>query len=174
VLRLQHKPFHGLRAWAIGRRMSHVGQRGDTIVEVLIAITIVSLILGGAYVTTNHSLRDTRDGQERSTAVKIVETQIEQLHNLAITNPSAIFGATVPSSFCITNAGAVVASTIAACAVDSTGAPTTAEPVYHLAITQSSNTINSVKYTTFDIAANWTSVIGNGQDQMQMTYRLNQ
>lgn len=54
-------------------------QRGDTIVEVLIAIAIISLTLAGAYTSTNRSANMSRTAQERGEALKWAETQIEQI-----------------------------------------------------------------------------------------------
>lgn len=52
---------------------------GDTIVEVLIAIAIVSLTLAGGYASANHSANATRTSQERGEALKWAETQVEQI-----------------------------------------------------------------------------------------------
>ena len=57
-------------------------ERGDTIVEVLIAISVMSLLIGGAFVLTNRSLQGTRAAQERLNALKLVESQLEQLKKL--------------------------------------------------------------------------------------------
>ncbi len=54
-------------------------ERGDTIVEVLIAIAIVSLTLTGAYTSVNRSSNATRTAQERGEALKWAETQVEQI-----------------------------------------------------------------------------------------------
>lgn len=54
-------------------------QRGDTIVEVLIAIAIVSLVLTSAYALTNKNVRATQEVQEQSYAQKLVEQQVELL-----------------------------------------------------------------------------------------------
>ena len=53
--------------------------RGDTIVEVLIAIAIVSLTLTGAYASVNRSSNATRTAQERGEALKWAESQVEQI-----------------------------------------------------------------------------------------------
>lgn len=53
--------------------------KGDTIVEVLIAIVILSLILTGAYVTSNDSLLNIRDAEERIQALGIAQSQAETL-----------------------------------------------------------------------------------------------
>jgi type II secretory pathway pseudopilin PulG len=61
--------------------------RGDTIVEVLVAILIVSLVLAGAYVTAAHALTATRQAQERSEALKLIEGQAEALRTVSAVNP---------------------------------------------------------------------------------------
>lgn len=151
-------------------------QRGDTIVEVLISITILSLILGGAYVTTNHSLLDTRDAQEHSNGTKLIETQIEQLRSAASTNPTAFFAATLPA-FCMVSGSTTPASIPnGSCVVDTTGAPASSgtQPQYSLQITRTSTTAGGLSYYTFTASATWSSVIGGQQDSVQMSYRLNQ
>src|SRR5687768_7126431 len=132
------------------RRLLQLSERGDTLVEVLIAIAVASLILGGAFVTTNKSLQATRDAQERGNAFKLVESQVERIKNLAASNPDVLFGASAPASYCISSAGAVVASTNVACTVDSAGNATTAEPKFALTVTRSSN--------TFTVRSVWTKV----------------
>jgi prepilin-type N-terminal cleavage/methylation domain-containing protein len=145
------------------RRLS---QRGDTLVEVLIAIAIVSLILGGAFVTTNRNLQATREAQERGNAQKLVESQIEQIKNIVSSNPTSIFGAGAPASFCINAAGAVVASSNAACAVNSSGVATTAEPVFRLVATRAGN--------TFTVTNTWSKLTSGGgtTNTAQMKYRV--
>lgn len=61
--------------------MKKLLSRGDTIIEVLLALTIVSTMLGGAYVLANRSLNGSRTSQERGEATKIAETQLERLKN---------------------------------------------------------------------------------------------
>ncbi|HSX05757.1 MAG TPA: type II secretion system protein [Candidatus Saccharimonadales bacterium] len=54
-------------------------QQGDTLVEVLIAIAIVSLILTAAYVITNKNTLSIQGNQERIQAQHLAATQIESL-----------------------------------------------------------------------------------------------
>lgn len=54
-------------------------KRGDTIVEVLIAIGIVSLVLTSAYALTNRNVQTSQKVQEQGQAQKLVEQQIELL-----------------------------------------------------------------------------------------------
>ena len=52
-------------------------QRGDTIVEVLIATSVVSLVLTGAMAISNSSLKQIRGAQERSEAQAYAQSAVE-------------------------------------------------------------------------------------------------
>jgi Tfp pilus assembly protein PilV len=89
-------------------------QAGDTIVEVLIAIVLVAVILGGAYATANQSLLNTRAAQERGEALDIAQGQVESLRGFALAgtaNAGAYTVFTEPDLFCITGATFVAAIT---------------------------------------------------------------
>lgn len=88
-------------------------QRGDTIIEVLIAIGVISLVLTAAYATTNRNSMATLDTQEQSAAVKLTEKQVE----LARTR-----SATLGSGACFATDGTSKPASDAACAVVSGGA----------------------------------------------------
>jgi prepilin-type N-terminal cleavage/methylation domain-containing protein len=139
-------------------------ERGDTIVEVLIAIAVISLILGGAYVTTNGSLRATRSAQERGNALKLVESQVEQLKGLIASNPDAVFGGGTPSPFCIYN-NAIVAPATGNCNVNTAGEPTGAR-IFNIEITRAGN--------VFTIENNWADVGGRQNAETKITYRAYQ
>lgn len=140
-------------------------QRGDTMVEVLIAIAVVSLILGGAYVTTNKSLQATRAAQERSVALKLAESQIERLKGLVESQPDLIFGPAAPNPFCISmGTGEPVIDTHDDCAVNNTGAATDTEPIYHLTIAKTGN--------LFVLTETWTNVSGKVEDSLNLRYRV--
>jgi len=142
-------------------------EQGDTIVEVLIAISVVSLILGGAYVTTNRSLIATRAAEERGNALKLAESQVEQLKGLAKSNPSSIFDSGTPMPFCINSStGLPIASTNAACKVSAAGSPTTTQPVYSLSISRASDG------NTFTVTNDWTDVSGRISDSLRLIYRV--
>lgn len=59
--------------------MRNVNQVGDTIVEVLIAIVIITSVLVAAYQTTSRNTNLTQDTQEHSQALKLAESQLEYL-----------------------------------------------------------------------------------------------
>lgn len=70
-------------------------QDGDTIVEVLIAIAIVSLVLTAAYVITNKNTIAIQANQERIQAQHLVEAQIESLRaNNGLTTSGDCFSTT--------------------------------------------------------------------------------
>ena len=53
--------------------------KGDTIIEVLLSIAILSVILVGAYVSVNNSTLTLRDSQEHAEALNIAQSQTESL-----------------------------------------------------------------------------------------------
>lgn len=146
-----------------------LNQAGDTIVEVLIAIAVVSMVLGGAYVTTNKSLQGTRAAEERGNAIKLSESQLEQLKAMLAnkTDAAAIEGKS--ADFCITqNAGtyALPNAGTTACRLSVAGiTKPTGEPAFNVAIHKES--ANVYKVTT-----RWNSILNRGQDNVQLTYRV--
>lgn len=73
---------------------SKLESKGDTIVEVLIAIAVISSVLGIAYSIMNKNIQIMQDNQERTTASKLAQTQIEKLR----VNSDSL--ASAPSDFC--------------------------------------------------------------------------
>ncbi|MEI6755862.1 MAG: type II secretion system protein [bacterium] len=65
-------------------------QAGDTIVEVLIALTILGLALSIAYATASRSLTAIRLANETSNATAIAKSQVEQIRSAA-SLPSSTF-----------------------------------------------------------------------------------
>jgi prepilin-type N-terminal cleavage/methylation domain-containing protein len=147
--------------------MKKLQQSGDTIVEVLIAITIVSLILGGAYVTSHNSLNATQDAQEHANALQLAQGQVELLRTQA-TSGNPIFTTATP--FCVTNAG-VLKSATSACTVNSAGTTSsiTAQNIYVVQVVN--RTGNGTGPYTFTTQATWPG-LQNKTDQVQLMYRL--
>lgn len=91
-------------------RFHRLRQDGDTIVEVLIAIVVVSAVLTGAFSIANLSLKSIRMAQERGEAQKIAQQSVELLNsfrppNSGVTAQNAPFciesgpGGSVPTAF---------------------------------------------------------------------------
>lgn len=141
-------------------RLTGHRQRGDTIIEVLIAISIISFLIVGAYSITRQSLANERQSQELGEALQLTQSQIESLKDYLNTNAS-------PSqTFCLYNNVVVVLpsggiSPGSNCAVNTSGIPTTIEPVYNLAITPSAQANNIIDFT---VQARWNSINQKGTD----------
>jgi prepilin-type N-terminal cleavage/methylation domain-containing protein len=146
-------------------------QRGDTIVEVLIAMAVMSLVLGGAYVTTNRSLLAARDAQEHSQALKLAQTQVEEIKAIAASNPDSLF-VSPPAVFCIDSTPKVidVAVSPGACAVNSKGSPATAEPIYHTTVKSGAPSDPNF----FTVQMQWLSVRGTATNKLDLVYRVYQ
>lgn len=79
------------------RRRVGEDTRGDTIVEVLIAVAVVSLVIVSAYAIVNRSLMGIQAAQEQSYAQKLVEQQVEMLR-AADVSPSPLGGCYNPGT----------------------------------------------------------------------------
>jgi type II secretory pathway pseudopilin PulG len=75
-------------------------QGGDTIVEVLIAIAVVSAVLGSAYAITNRNVQNSRQTQEHGQALKAAESQLELLKSFIADGKAAALPA-AGSNFCM-------------------------------------------------------------------------
>jgi prepilin-type N-terminal cleavage/methylation domain-containing protein len=63
-----------------------LNNRGDTIVEVLIAMTIIAMVLAGAFASSRRAQVTSQRNDERSLATKFLETQTEYL-SIAASDP---------------------------------------------------------------------------------------
>ncbi len=63
------------------RRLVHksLSQAGDTIIEVMLAVTVVGMVVGASYSIATRALRTGRYAQEQTEALKLAETQLEKL-----------------------------------------------------------------------------------------------
>jgi prepilin-type N-terminal cleavage/methylation domain-containing protein len=156
------------------RRLGPLGQAGDTLIEVLICILIVAVILTGAYVTTNKSSQGIRNSQEHAEALKLVQSQLEEVRqNVSKTSGSTVFITAPP--FCMLN-GAAVSTTISpglvGCVQNSAGQPATAAPMYKLTVNRTSCTTVAANCELFVAKATWDSITNDGVSSEQISYRL--
>ena len=97
-----------------------VKQKGDTIIEVLIAMAVIGLVLGGAFGLSNRATQTGRAAQERTEALKLAENQLE-LTKAFLSDPATYNVDGFVGPFCIdetlsTGAGnAAIASPNALC-----------------------------------------------------------
>lgn len=86
-------------------RLLSYSERGDTLVEVLMAIAVVSSVLTAGFLSSNKSLQSTRASQQRAEALKLAEAQAEVLASLA-NDPTAaddVFSLAGGPLFCLDN-----------------------------------------------------------------------
>ncbi len=144
-------------------------QTGDTIVEVLVCIAIVSVILGGAFVTTRNSQLGVRNSQEHANALKLLEDQLEQMRSDSTTDGNVF---TTSSPFCMYNEEPVATSS-SNCAVQS---PAGTQPAFNISINDCTTIAcgNSVTGSyLFTAQITWDQVTG-GNASETMAYRLYQ
>jgi type II secretory pathway pseudopilin PulG len=127
-----------------------LGRAGDTIVEVLIAVGIVSLVLTGAYAVTNRNNAAGQKTQEQLNALKLVERQSELLLS-AGANPPNISG-------CFDGVDSFVPSTSPACLVDSSGTPV--DPLIDQGAKFQLTIIKAATSEIYTVNAQWTTLGG--------------
>lgn len=140
-------------------------QRGDTLVEVLICVLIVSIVLMGAYVTTQRSSRGIRNSQEHAEALKLVQSQLEQVRADAEKDAPQVFSAGQP--FCMVAEAPVSGTNAPQCRQDTTGAPTTGQPQYQLSVTR----VDNADASLFTVQAEWDDINGS-KARESLHYRL--
>lgn len=162
------------RHHSVGTKLNQIG---DTIIEVLVALAIISLVLVGAYVVSSNSERAVRDSQEHAEASKLLQGQIELIKGLAKSGTVNVFNSTY--IFCVLQDGSDVSTSIT---TDATGRPAptadTYSPnlyapgcksvgpskLYNIAISYNGSTHD------FYLTARWDR-IGGGVNQVDLTYR---
>jgi type II secretory pathway pseudopilin PulG len=66
-----------------------LNQVGDTIVEVLLSLTVLGMVIGTAFAVANRSLKQAQKSQERTQALKLAEGQVDSLKFLSESNNEA-------------------------------------------------------------------------------------
>lgn len=154
-------------------------KHGDTMVEVLLAITALSLVLSGAYVLANRSTIAYRQAQERGESQKVAQSQLEQLKQY-LTAPDPTHG--VPADgevFCLNSSGGIINFPTA------TRPPVDAQAETFAAFAGSpANPTNDCRIGTFyhnyivregdvfTVHTRWASARGTGIEEATMVHRI--
>lgn len=139
-------------------------QAGDTIVEVLIAIVIISTILTGAFAVSQHSVKAVRDSQEHAEVAQLLQGQIEMLRSAAEKSSPDVFSA--PAVFCLTtdSSNNIAIVPITSGVSNYAGYPPQCKlenNLYNINIQYNSSA------NTFTATANWDSITGSpAQEQL--------
>lgn len=140
-------------------------QRGDTIVEVLISIAVVSLVLSAAYALANRSTQATRQSQERGEALKYAEEQMEKVKTyLSLQGDNSIV---VGDHFCITQkaTGELEVKKIDNPVTDANDCAKGPDNRYKMSVSVTDNHIYTVSST-------WDKISGEGQDELTLAYKI--
>ncbi len=154
-----------------------LGKRGDTIIEVLMAIVVISATLGTAFATINSGVKGTRSSQERAEALKIVESQIELLKSARANSVSGLYGRS--RAFCVNKTGSNITIHEAFNPPGSVG-DAQAQPLTSYSNDCRNNSITGgYNYSieedasnVFVIRARWSSITGDRNDQIEIKYRM--
>ena len=136
--------------------LKRLNSRGDTIVEVMIVLTVLALALSISYATASRSLINARQAQENTEATVIAQSQIEQLRN-NFKKPSTDTQHYIyrTGDFCFGSDG-TIKTAVTDC---------TQRGLYKVTISTSDN-------ITFDVKVLWDDLSGNGTASVTMSYRL--
>lgn len=131
------------------RTKKWLGEAGDTIVEVMVALAVASLLIGGAMASARQSLQGSQRAGERSEAQKIAESQIEQLRAIGFTTIGSA------TNFYFNASGSLTAGV---------GTSGTTGVVYSLAITRPTSSDH-----IFTVTISWPAT-GGGTDNVIIRY----
>lgn len=156
-------------------RKKYLGQRGDTIVEVLLAVVVVGLAVTLGYGVASRSLKANRQAQERVEALKVVESQVERLKKRATTDTAGT-GIFTTNSFCLADSGGT--NTIVA--QDAPAANINDDPLtgydsncvnglYHVSVQRDNTGNDTIQYT---VTARWFGIGGVEKEETQVKYRV--
>lgn len=150
-------------------------QNGDTIVEVLIVLTILATAFGLAYSIANKSLQGARASQEHSEALQLISSQAELLRENAGDSTSNVYDSTNPA-FCMTTSSPVAVPFSSLVPPDAASDTLTNYPApcvqgfYHLSITYYPNAPSGAK-DAFTILVRWDGPDGHRQ-QEYVSYKI--
>lgn len=145
-------------------------QAGETIVEVLMAILVITVALAGAFAISNRSMRTIQANQERYQAQILANSQADLLRNYLTSGGSRSFVNT--STFCVSGIS-VKTSGSSECLT------TGPSDLYNISIACQNVTTNNVSvcgnltstYNVYKITITWDSLIGSnssGKDNVEL------
>lgn len=152
------------------------GEVGDTIIEVLISVLVVSSVLVSAFAVVNKTSQNTIQNQEHNVALKILEGQMERLKIASVDpDPTSQQMYTLNRTFCLSGSNELKANS-------PSGPPSTSVGDYapECVVVNSDSTVpyyisiegvGAPVKETFTATAVWDGVTGS-QDRVQIVYKL--
>lgn len=155
---------------SLPRRIPKSSDRGDTIVEVIISVAVLSSLLIGALATSTKSVEGLRDSEEHSEALQVLKGQVELLRPLSANSASRIYGTT---PFCLDNTDTIQTgfgyALVPPLATDNFAQYPSAcrdiSSLYNVSVAYDSGT------GVFTFRARWDSLL-SGRDEVQLFYKI--
>jgi prepilin-type N-terminal cleavage/methylation domain-containing protein len=151
----------------IGPAHRFARQAGDTIIEVLVSVSILALVLSIAYASTSRSLQNGVDSSNRQRALALAEQQVEIIKNAAVSNRAALgaYHSAPGTAFCIDS------TKIGSPTQYGDSAPTSSACHLINSVYDLSDTYNVSGL--FTIIASWSSAVSgsSGNSQLTIYYR---
>jgi type II secretory pathway pseudopilin PulG len=166
--------MHYLNARSM-KQLKTFSQRGDTIVEVMIVLAVLSFAIIISYASANRSLADARQSEENSYAAELAQSQIEQIRGMVISamptstgnistlNVSEMSG----NPFCMSS-GAPLSASTPSCqpTIPVGGTP------YTITDTLSQPVPSLPAQDHFEVQVTWPDALGHGQDIVTLFYEV--
>ena len=154
-------------------------QRGDTIIEVLMSMSIIGLVLASAFAIANRSYAVGISAQERTEALKIAESQVELLRLASDQTSSDLLNPVAGQLFCIDSGSVDIERINYTSTVQETNGVN--DPINYPASNQcsfgSDNRYNvSIEQTgtnekIFSVRVRWESILGGQIEEVNHVYR---
>ena len=142
-------------------------QKGDTIVEVLISMAIISLVLVISFSTSNRNTKTITDAQEHAQALHLAQRQVEFLRLHSQPGQTQI---NLPQQSCFAADGTASASSGPnnPCLVDADDKPTNTQPQYKILITAT----GVAPDLTYQVDVSWAGLVsGSTNNHVDLVYR---
>lgn len=149
-------------------------RRGDTIVEVALALTVLALVLGTSSVLANRNTKTLQNAQEKNVAVRYAQQQIEFLKTKAVADMAVFTPFIGGTKFCMTNAdSAPVTLTDTTCRIENGGAKYTQTITLQL-VPGETGVYNAKADVEWETLTSWIDSSGNVQNKgnAHLTYRV--
>ncbi len=149
-------------------------QTGDTIVEVMISMAVLTIVITIAYATSTRSFHSSLNSQYRDQAVSFAQQQLELIKS-ADSSSSALINTykTLPGSFCISPSDTTATLTGASCKIALGGWGSSGDKTFTVANIYTGNPPGVPNGTkTFKVTVSWTSA-DNQPEQAVIYYKTN-
>lgn len=140
-------------------------QRGDTIVEVVIALTVLSLILGSSSVLAGRNTRTLQDSQEKSVALRLAQEQLEFLKTKVKNDPTVL--SSLVGAICMKNS-----STTTTDCTDTNGGAEYKKTLTVDGVSGSNDQYFNTKATVTWVGLNSRSDEEQDKSKVQLSYRV--